>query len=211
MSLMEHTACACVSLKEKMTNLIDKISKFASMFEKKAQDALGMTVGLEGPFSQANRDRYSDETIEVDDVELGFRVKGPRVISDRPTAAGGALDGDAFWLEVMDTFGEEPENWEEYSDSTSHSFAFEADWHYEPEDPEVGISGGWELEDFNLVSFDGLNIENKKDKEKLESALTDYIFDNQGKWLKDHLEGLADDKGQRLYEEREEARNRLLD
>lgn len=203
--------CVCV-FKGKMTNLIDKISKFASMFEKKAQDASGMTLELEGPFSQAERDRYFDETIEVDDVELGFRIKGPRIISDKhSTSAGGELDGDAFWLEVMDTFGEEPENWEEYSDSTSHSFAFDADWHHEPKDEEVGEPGGWELDNFNLVSFNGLKIENKKDKEKLESALTDYIFDNQGKWLKDHLERLADDEGQRLYEEREEARNRLLD
>jgi len=195
-----------------MTNLIDKISKFASMFEKKAQDALGMTLELKGPFSQAERDRYSDETIEVDDVELGFRIKGPRIISDKHfTPAGGAIDGDAFWLEVMDTFGEEPENWEEYSDSTSHSFSFDADWYHEPKDPEVGISGGWELEDFHLVSFDGLNIENKKDKEKLESALTDYIFDNQDKWLKDHLQRLDDLEGEIRYEAIEEARNRLLD
>jgi hypothetical protein len=167
--------CVCV-FKGKMTNLIDKISKLASVFEKKAQEI--STVELIGPFEGVEKGDSLGPNTEV--FEFGYRLPCFKIKSD------------AFWNEAPDYYNDDDDD--DDDDGCRHLVSILPIWSalgwgevdytlrgfgsHTNKMKDYAKSKGetWPLVDFDVYSINNVKLKNQEDSKKIKAIIKDKVF-----------------------------------
>jgi hypothetical protein len=68
---------------------------------------------------------------------------------------------------------------EDIRENQTHEFIVDIDWFYDKPDKSVGWVGGYEIQGYEILAIDELEILNKEDSKILEKALSKAIYSKQ--------------------------------
>jgi len=148
-----------------------RLSRMAKAVEEPVRPPV---VKLKGPFRPAKKGETEAGGGQVDgEVEDGFVIDN----EDFMAAAAGFLGPNIT-----------PEDFE----GGYHYYVLDAGFHHEPSDPSVGYYGGTDLEEWDLVSLDGVVLENPEDRRSVEEALAGEVEARKADWIREWDEAQAD-------------------
>lgn len=147
------------------------IRRAAASLLRAAEEAEGRRLELKGPFTRAKPRALQEHTVfevEVEDV--------PIESVDFAEAAAGPV-GQQF---VEDYLGPQ------------HTFYVEAEFSYTSPEPEVGWTGGTELESWEVIAIDGVLLGGPEDRKAASALVEGDVQSLQGDWIRSYEDYVSD-------------------
>lgn len=158
-----------------------RLSRIAEAVEEEGRPPV---VKLTGPFRPAKRGETSAGGGQVEgEVEEAFTVDNAEFME----AAKGFLGPNIT-----------PEDFE----GGYHHYVLDVSFYHDAPDPSVGYGGGSDLDEWSLVSLDGVVLENPEDRKAVERALAGEVEANKDQWAQSWYEDQAEAAAEAKYEAR---------
>jgi hypothetical protein len=143
----------------------------------------------------------SAETAGSYEIEL----QGP--FGDKPSDTGHELEvsipifGNEEFFNLLKKSGLTDENIESLKDEDdSYLVTVEPEWSYTESEPSVGWGGGYELEDFEVNSINGIDLLNPKDRAAVKSKISDSVKHKEDDWRRMQEDNAADAKADAMID-----------